>query len=331
LQAAGNAGIISKIKTGEAYFTDLGSRAFSMLSTFVESVYTNMELEKIIFLDNIDLYTCFLRSSAADSFPDRFYTIETSTVQKNVSSSREAVFEKNFCDMGFLKSGPLRLALDLSTIAGAFQKLYSELNIPFKMSVYKNDCGSQAGVRETLLNVLKSLRIPCEEKFSSELDEFTEAKACFEVSPGEFINSGFLTIENDRIVFSLTGGLERILKKVFINSAQETPFIINPFQLVIITDRVNMESSLFSEIKNIDKRGYSVIWHECGNIKPPREAEMFKIAADYLKAHAHTVLIIPEFADSTRAFMFRGNQKISGMGFFQLLAIYLQKSFKGNY
>jgi len=330
LQAAGNAGIISQIKTGETYFTDLGSRAFSMLSSFVEKVYSDMDLEKIIFLDSVDIYTGFLRSSAADSFPDRFYTIETSTVQKNVSSSREAVFEKNFCDMGFLKSGPLRLALDLSSIAGPFQKLYSCLNIPFKMIVYKNDCGSQTGVRETLLNVLKSLDIRAEEKFSSELDEFTEAKACFEVSPGEFITGGFITVENDRIVFSLTGGLERIMKKIFINSALETPFIVNPFQLVVITDRVNMESAIFGEIKTIDKRGYSVIWHECGNGKTT-EPELFKIAADYLKAHAHTVLIIPEFSDSAKAFLLRGNQKISGMGFFQLLAMYLQKSFKGNY
>ena len=325
-----NAGIISQIKTGEAYFTGLGTRAFSMLSAFVKKVYTDIDLEKIIFLDNVDLYTCFLRSSAADSFPERFYTVETSTVQKNVSSSREAVFEKNFCDMGFLKSGPLRLALDLSSVAGSFQKLYSSLNIPFKMNVYKNDCGSQAGVRETLLNVLNSLHIPHEENFSSELDEFTEAKACFEISPGEFINSGFLTIENDRIVFSLTGGLERILKKIFVNSTQETPFIVNPFQLVVITDRVNTESSVFSEIQNIDKRGYSVIWHECGNRKLS-EPDLFKIAADYLKVHAHTVLVIPEFSNSSKTFMFRGNQKISGMGFFQLLAMYLQKSFKGNY
>ncbi len=330
LQAAKNAGIISQIKTGETYFTGLGSRAFSMLANFVEKVYRDIDLENIIFLDNVDLYTSFLRSSTADSLPERFYTIETSTVQKNVSSSREAVFEKNFCDMGFLKSGPLRLALDLISIAGSFQKLYSGLNIAFKMNVYKNDCGSQAGVRETLLNVLKSLHIPYEENFSSELDEFTEAKVCFETSPGEFTNGGFLTIENNRIAFSLTGGLERILKKIFVNSTSETPFIVNPFQLIIITDKVNTESAIYNEIKTIDKRGYSVIWHEYGNRKAS-EADLFKIASDYLNVHAHTVLVIPEFANSAKAFLFRGNQKISGMGFFQLLAIYLQKSFKGNY
>lgn len=326
-----NLDMLSKLSSGEVFFTAPGSRSFEMLSRLIDKTYSALGFSKIIFLDNFDLYNNFLVSSTIKGAPERFYVIDVQNVQKNVSSSREALFEKNFCDMAFARTDALSLPLLITGIADGIKKLYGTLDISFTAEVFSSETG---GVKRELFclasEVFKSLSIEFEQKSSFELDDFLEVKFYRKATQRPDLSLGFLAFDREKILFSLTGGLEKIVKEKTRENAERVPFAINPFQLVVLTDKIDRSSNIFEALAAVERKGYSVVWHELGRDPAMNENDFSLLAESYMKAGAHSILVLPDFGDSSRASLHRGpGRKISGMDFFQLNSTYLQKDFKG--
>lgn len=321
-----SAGIISNLGSGEAFFNGSGSRSLAMLTSLVEKHYRELDYEKVVFIDNYDLYANFIMNGLP-GMPKSFYVIETQSVQKNVSSSRNAVFERTICDIGFKTTEKIKLPLDLSDIISAYKKFYAVLQIPFIFSLSKNGNPQVAALLEAFSGILSSQGLSYEDHFVSEMDEIVELKVILEMGT-ERIKAGFIILAADRIMFSITGGLEKILKKVFMHSCGKVPLALNPFQLVMVTDKADRSSRIYSEIEMLEARGRSVEWVELG--RRPSEAEIGDIAQSYTSRGAANILVIPDFSDSSKTYLYRGsNQRIGGMDFFQVLTIYLQKDFRG--
>lgn len=327
-----NLEMISALSTGEVFFTASGGRAFEMLSAHIDRIYRSLGFSKIFFLDNFDLYDKFVVSSKISGAPERFYLIDVQNVQKNISSTREALFEKNFCDMAHVITEKIKMPLLLSEIAAGFQKFYSELDIAAKVIIFTSENNeNKKALFSAAAEIFKSLNLKYEEKNSLELDDFIEIK--FYLPDGEHgpQSAGFIAFDYGRILFSLTGGLEKIIKEKARQGASRIPFIINPFQLVVLTGHIDIKNNIYAALESYKKRGHSVVW-QCAD--RPGEIYDESFFAPYVKnykdAGAHTILVLPDFNDSSKAFLYRGvNQKICGMDFFQLNSIYLQKDFKG--
>ncbi|HOD43112.1 MAG TPA: hypothetical protein PKL57_21375 [Candidatus Wallbacteria bacterium] len=324
--------MLSKLSAGEVFFSPSGSRSFDMLARHLDRVYASMGFSKIIFLDNFDLYNNFILSSGFAGAPERFYLIDVQNVQKNVSSSREALFEKNFCDMAFSKTEKLGFPLLFTDIVSAYKKLFASLEIPLEINIFTGDTSeNKRSLFQAASEIFKSLSLKFETKSSFELDDFLEIKFYTRREPGGAqYGLGLIPCDGAKILFSLTGGIEKIIREKLACAPVKIPFIINPFQLVVITDKVSAGSNVFKELDAIEKKGHSVVWHETGAGSALNEADVSRIVREYKDAGAHTILAIPDFGDCSKAFLYRGpNQKICGMDFFQLNSIYLQKDFKG--
>jgi len=297
-----------------------------MLTSLVEKHYADLGFEKIVFIDNYDLYSNFILSGLP-GLPKSFYVIEVQSVQKNISSSRNAIFEKTLCDMGFKSTDKVRLALDLADIISIYTKFYAALQISFKFSLSRNDSPQMTPLYDAFANILRSQNFSFDEHFISEIDEIVELKVILEMG-GERVKAGFVVLAADRIMFSITGGLEKILKKVFLHSEGKVPLAINPFQLVIVTDKCDRSSRIFMEIEALEALGRSIEWIELE--RRPSESEVAEIVGAYTARRAANILVIPDFGDSSKTYLYRGaNQKIGGMDFFQVLTLYLQKDFRG--
>ncbi|HOT76424.1 MAG TPA: hypothetical protein PK467_11585 [Candidatus Wallbacteria bacterium] len=324
--------MLSKLSAGEAFFSPSGSRSFDMLARRIDRVYASMGFSKIVFLDNFDLYNNFLLSSGLTGAPERFYLIDVQNVQKNVSSSREALFEKNFCDMAFSKTEKLGFPLLLTDIVSAYKKLFVSLEIPLEINIFTGDTiENKKALFQIASEIFKSQSLKFETKSSFELDDFLEIKFYSRrESNGTQASLGFIVCDGAKILFSLTGGIEKVIREKLACGPAKIPFVINPFQLVVITDKPLADSNVFKEIDAIEKKGHSVVWHETGAGSALSEADCSRIVRQYKDAGAHTILALPDFSDCSKAFLYRGaNQKLCGMDFFQLNSIYLQKDFKG--
>lgn len=326
-----NLKMLSRLSTGEVFFNAPGARSFEMLSRFIDKIYASLEFSKIILLDNYDLYNNFIISAKIEGAPDRFYVIDVQNVQKNVSSSREAVFEKNFCDMAFAKTDALKLPLLLTEIAAGFKKLYGCLELDFDTEVFSSETGgAKKELFLTAAGIFKSLSISYEQKSSFELDDFLEIKFYLKNSEHGRLSIGFLSFDREKILFSLTGGLEKIIKEKSVCRGGKMPFVINPFQLVVLTNKIDRAANIFEAVEAVEKKGHSVVWGEFGRREAMRESDFSSLAEGYKSAGAYSILVLPDFGDSSKAFLYRGaNQKICGMDFFQLNSVYLQKDFKG--
>lgn len=325
--------IFSKLGSGELYFSAAGSRSFSMLGSYIDSMYAKLGFSKLIFLDNFDLYNNFLMSPSLNGAPERFYIIDIQNVQKNISSSREAVFEKNFCDLAYLKIEAIKLPLYLGETIAAFKEIYARLNLPVKAVISSgNSDDEKKGFFDTALAIIKSEGMEYDTAFSSDLNEYFEVKFYSSEKDCQNQSFGFILFDANKMLFSFTGGLEKILKKIFVNREGDIPFVVNPYQMVVITNGANESSNIYLEIDSLRKAGYSVIWHETRSASPLGENEYAALASRFKKAGAFNVLVLPNFEDSSKAFLYRGqNQKICGLDFFQLHAHYIQKDFKENY
>ena len=325
-----NLKMLSRLSTGEVFFDAPGARSFEMLSRFIDKIYASLGFSKIILLDNYDLYNNFIISAKIEGAPGRFYVIDVQNVQKNVSSSREAVFEKNFCDMAFAKTDALTLPLLLTEIAAGFKKLYGCLELDFDTEVFSSETGgTKKELFLTAAEIFKSLSINYEQKSSFELDDFLEIKFYLKNAEHGRLSIGFLSFDRGKILFSLTGGLEKIVKEKS-RGGEKMPFVINPFQLVVLTNKIDRSANIFEAVGAVEKKGHSVVWREFGRGEAMRESDFSALAGEYKSAGAHSILVLPDFSDSSKAFLYRGaNQKICGMDFFQLNSVYLQKDFKG--
>ncbi|EKD68866.1 MAG: hypothetical protein ACD_47C00396G0003 [uncultured bacterium] len=325
-----NLKMLSRLSTGEVFFDAPGARSFEMLSRFIDRIYASLGFSKIIFLDNYDLYNNFIISAKIEGAPDSFYIIDVQNVQKNVASSRGAVFEKNFCDMAFAKTDALTLPLLLTGIAAGFKKLYDCLELDFDTEVFSSETGgSKKELFLTAAGIFKSLSISYEQKSSFELDDFLEIKFYLKNSDHGRLSIGFLAFDRGKILFSLTGGLEKIIKEKC-RGGGKMPFVINPFQLVVLTNKIDRAANIFEAVEAVEKKGHSVVWRESGHGEAMRESDFSPLADAYKSAGAYAILVLPDFGDSSKAFLYRGvNQKICGMDFFQLNSVYLQKDFKG--
>jgi hypothetical protein len=323
---------ISALSTGEVFLTASGGRAFEMLSAHIDRLYRSLDFSKIFFLDNFVLYDKFVVSSKISGAPERFYLIDVQNVQKNISSTREALFEKNFCDMAHVKTEKIKMPLLLSEIISGFQKFYSELDIAAEIKIFTSETNeNKKSLFLTASEIFKSLNLKYEEKNSFELDDFLEIK--FYLPDGEHgpLSAGFIACDYGRILFSLTGGIEKIIKEKARHGSFKLPFIINPFQLVVLTDRIDKKNNIYAVLESYEKRGHSVVWQCLGGRGEASDDSFFDPhVKNYKNAGAHAILVLPDFNDSSKVFLYRGaNQKICGMDFFQLNSIYLQKDFKG--
>lgn len=323
---------ISALSTGEVFLTASGGRAFEMLSGHIDRIYRSLDFSKIFFLDNFDLYDKFVLSSKISATPDRFYLIDVQNVQKNISSTREALFEKNFCDMAHARTEKIKMPLLLSEILSGFQKFYSEVEIVPDVKVFTSETNeNKKSLFLTASEIFKSIGLRFEEKTSFELDDFLEIK--FYIPNGEHgpLSVGFIACDYDRILFSLTGGIEKIIKEKARHCSLKYPFIINPFQLVVLTDKINKKNNIYSVLESYERRGHSVVWQSLGARGEASEESFFAPhVKNYKNAGAHAILVLPDFSDSSKVFLYRGaNQKVCGMDFFQLNSVYLQKDFKG--
>ena len=323
---------ISALSTGEVFLTASGGRAFEMLSGHIDRIYRSLDFSKIFFLDNFDLYDKFVLSSKISGVPDRFYLIDVQNVQKNISSTREALFEKNFCDMAHVKTEKIKMPLLLSEIISGFQKFYGELEIASEIKIFTSETNeNKRSLYLTACEIFKSLGLSYEEKMSFELDDFLEIK--FYLPNGEHgpLSTGFISCDYDRIIFSLTGGIEKIIKEKARQGSLKFPFIINPFQLIVLTDQINKNNNIYAVLESYEKRGHSVVWQSLGARGEASEDSFFAPhVKNYKNAGAYAILVLPNFNDSSKVFFYRGvNQKVCGMDFFQINSVYLQKDFKG--
>lgn len=313
-------------------FDTFGTKSFEMLNSLVNKTYAKLNLAKLILLDCFNLFDCFFSSNnILDGLPSNFYTIDIQTIQKNVSTSKEARFEKNFCDLAFLKiNNSLELPLILGRIVFEIKQFYEQLNIPFYVKIFKNNININFSDEflNFLIDVCKKNNISYFESDNFDINDFINVKFYTKIDNLNDYQLGFIIFDQSKILFSLTNGLERIIKLKILNNIS-LPFIINPLQLVIITNKIDLNiKNLIETIDLIEKKGYAVVWYDLNIQEKLIEKDYMELLNTLKNANAHYILIIPNFSDYQNVILYHQNKKICGMNFFQVNTTYFQNDFK---
>ena len=215
--------ITEKINSGERYFNGAGCKSFFNLLKHIENIYSESDFEHIMFIDDFDICSNFLIKKI-NNIPNKFYVINIQKIQKNISSSNHAVFEKSYYDVGFVKTERLKLALELGEILNIINKFYKNLNIKIRAKIIKDENMVEKCLVETIENMLNSENIAYEIKESMG-DETIELEFLLAKSDDSFTRGAYVSITSDKIMFSITGGLENILMQVFNSDKKKAGFI----------------------------------------------------------------------------------------------------------
>ncbi len=215
-------GIIKKINSNERYFTGTGCKAFFSLVNTIENIYKDSDFERIMFIDDFDMSSNFLIKKI-ENIPDKFYIINIQKIQNNISSNNRATFEKSYCDIGFIKTDRLKLALELGEVLNTINKFYKRFQIDISAKIIKDENMAEKWLCDTIENMLKSENIAYELKDTMG-DETVEVEFSFKKNNRAFIKNAYINISSEKIMFSITGGFENILSEILNSSEKKEKF-----------------------------------------------------------------------------------------------------------